>query len=337
MDVRNAIVDLWELAGEPSDLDPWMIGTVNYDPLTDLDPASAGVSFYLKQLSLAQVALSNWRTRRGRPIRFKKFQVQNNVKIGRDVADYSYSITRIDGYTIRLSNPDATLTEDNLRDTKLILNWSNAGGDEYVEDKMSVMAVYDAGNNWYTITFREEIEADSNITWDTSTVDIYWDRFRIVRSTAPLVRGNEIQVPNKFRNIIKLINMTDGKPIQRAASKESLFNPFMNFGVPSEWYDLGEILYLDQYVEDPIWHIMEYQKLPDDVSGLDDVFDIPEEWHEVIILIVEWRTMKRMQDKQRANELFVEINRWIDTLRTDLEEDWLRDHTSGFQIRKEAR
>ena len=338
MDVRNAIVDLWELAGGPSDLDPWMLNTVNYDPDLDLDPASAGVGFYLNQLSLAQVALANWRTRRGRPIRFKKFQVQDNVKIGRDVTQFSYSISYIDEFTIRLSNPDATLTEDNLKNTKMILNWESAGGDTFDEERMSVFAVYDDVNLWYTITFAEALDLDtSTITWDASTVDIYWDRFKIVRSTAPLVRGNEIQVPSKFRNIIKLINMNDGDPLKRASSKESLFNPFMEFGVPGEWYDLGEVLYLDQYLEDPIWHIMEYQRLPNNVSGLDDVFDIPEEWHEVILLIVEWRTMKRMQDKQRANELFAEINRWIDTLRTDLEEEWLRDHTSGFQIRKEAR
>ena len=336
MNIRDMIVDLWELAGEPSDLDPWMVGVVDYDPLTELDPASQGVSFYLKQISLAQVALANWRTRRGRPIRFKKFLVQDNVKIGRDVSKFSYSISYIDEYTIRLTNPDATLNEDNLKNTKMILNWANAGGDSYTEDRLAVMAVYDEAGGWYNITFREALEVDSTITWDASTVDIYWDRFRVVRSSAPLVMGNEIQLPNKFRNIIKILNMNDGTELTRAASKESLFNPYMNFGTPSQWYDLGDVLYLDQYVEQPIWHTIEYQRLPYNVESLDDVLDIPEEWHEIIIMIVEWRTMKRMQDKQRANELMVEINRWIDTLRTDLEEDWLRESTSGFQIKKEA-
>ena len=336
MDVRNMIVDLWELAGEPSDLDPWMIGVEEYDPATELDPASQGVTFYLRQLSLAQVALANWRTRRGRPIRFKKFLVQENVKIGRDVSKYRYEISYIDEYTIRLSTPDATLNEDNLKNTKMILNWGNSLGETYSEEKMSVMAVYNEAGDWYTITFREELEVDSSKVWDDSTVDIYWDRFKVVRSSAPLVLGNEVQVPNKFRNIVKVINMDDGTPLTRAASKENLFNPYMNFGTPGQWYDLGDVLYFDQYVESPIWHIIEYQRLPNDVTSLDDVLDIPEEWHEILMLIVEWRTMKRMQDKQRANELMVEINRWIDTLRTDLEEDWLRDTTSGFQLKKEA-
>jgi len=46
---------------------------------------------------------------------------------------------------------------------------------------------------------------------------------------------------------------------------------------------------------------------------------------------------KRMQDRQKADILFTELNRWIDTLRTDQEEDWLRENTRGIYVRKEAR
>lgn len=339
MRVRDAIIDLWELAGEPSDLDPWAIDTVNYDPDVDLDAASTGVGFYLRQLSLAQVALANWRTRKGRPIRFKKFQVQTNIPLGRNVSDYNYEITFMTSNTLRITTPDSTLNETNLANTKMILNWGNSidPAQVFTEEVYATMAVYNTAGNFYLIHFRDELEVDSTLTWDSSSVDIYWDRFSIGRSANPIPRGNSLELPNKFRNLIKLLDMNTGSVLKKAGSKESLFNPYMTSGTPGEWYDLGDTLYLDKFLDETIWYTIEYQKLPDNLVDMDSILDIPEEWHEVLLLIVEWRVMKRMQDKQRANELAGEISRWIDLLRTDLEEEWLRDHTSGFYIRKEAR
>lgn len=351
MDVRDAIVDLWELAGEPSDLDPWAAGVVDYDPLTELDPDSAGVKYYLRQLSLAQIALSNWKTRKGRPIRFKKFLTQTNIKLGRNGADFPYGVTYIDDYTLRITAPHAGLTEENLSDSSMILNgtYTNVDGTFTVaQQAMVARAVYDGVNDWFTVSLRDQVsnvaytnDAGTEFSYDSFECEIYWDRMRVVRTSAPLMLGIEIELPAKFRNIIKITNMDDGSDLNRVESKENLFNPYQSFGTPVSWYTLGDVVYFDQFINETIWHTFEYQRLPYDmtytVAGGWPDFDIPEEWHEVLMLIVEWRGMKRMQDKQRANELYAEIIRWIDTLRTDMEEDWLREQTSGFYIRKEAR
>lgn len=346
MDIRNMIVDLWELAGEPSDLDPWANGVVNYDPLVDLDATSAGVQYYLRQISLAQIMLANWRTRRGRPIRFNKFLTQTNIKVGRTATDYLYTITYIDAYTLRLTSSASSLSETVLTDSKLLVNgyYTRDGEDiTTVTEILVARAVHDAGNGWYTLSLRDEVtniaytDDGTDYLFDSMDCEVYLDRFQVERTSSPAFEGTRVELPNKFRNIIKITNMDDGTPLRRVESKESLFNPYMTFGIPGEWYSLGEMLYFDQYVEEGIWHTIEYQRLPNDMTALTDMLDIPEEWHEVLILINEWKVSKRMQDKQRANELLAEINRWIETLRTDMEEEWLREQTQGFYIRKEAR
>lgn len=347
MDIPNAIVDLWELAGEPSDLDPWGVDVVNYDPETELDENSLGVKYYLRQLSRAQITLANWRTRKGRPIRFKKFLTQTNVLVGRDGEANAYPMTYINSYSVRINSPDSALDEDNLADTKIIINgaYTQEGEEKSTAQvSMCVRAVYDEPNDWYTLTLRDEI---TNVAYTDSegieypftsyTIEIYWDRFLIERSTAPLYNGTTIEMPYKYRNIMKITGMKDGADLVRAESKANLFNPYMTFGLATSWYNLGEKLYFDTYFQDGGWYTLEYQRLPYNITSLTDTFDIPEEWHEVLLLIVEWQSQKRAQDKQAAAELLASINRWIDTLRTDMEEEWLRENTSGFYIRREAR
>ncbi len=345
MDIRNMIVDLWENAGEPSDLDPWIAAPVNYDPLTELEPTSDGVMYYLRQISLAQIALANWRTRRGRPIRFNKFLTQTNIKLGRNGEEFPYTATYINKFSIRLENPDAAISEEKLKDSKLIIlgSYTESGEAKVTEQEtMVARAVYDALNDWYTLSLRDEITnvayndgVDHNFTSIAAT--IYWNRFPVTRTPAPLMDGSEAEFDNNFRNMLKMMDMHTGSEIERAESKESLFNYQMTTGIPGKWYNLGDTIYFDSFMDETKWYTVEYQRLPNSVTTLQDTLDIPEEWHEVLLLINEWRVAKRMQDRQKADILFTELNRWIDTLRTDQEEDWLRENTRGIYVRKEAR
>ena len=276
---------------------------------------------------------------------------QTNVKIGRNGADLLYEITFIDKFTLRLTDlytaVQSGLTEDKLNDSSLFLNGTyddGSGNKTVTQTTMVARAVYDPINDYYTLSLRDEVNNEAYTdgsgtvhAYDSFQAEIYFDRFPLERTGTPSMNGSAIEMPFKFRNILKITNMKDGTDLMRVESKENLFNPYQNTGTPVNWYTLGEVIYFDQFLNETLWHTIEYQRLPFDITTLDQAFDIPEEWHEVILLIVEWRNMKRMQDKQRANELYTEIVRWIDTLRTDQEEDWLREHTKGFYIRKEAR
>ena len=106
MRVIDAIVDLWENAGEPSDLNPWLPAANSYtdEPDGNLDWQSKGVRYYLMQLSKAQVAISNWKKHRGHEIRFKKFIVAGNIVIGNGNNEYVF--TRVDDYTVSVNVAD---------------------------------------------------------------------------------------------------------------------------------------------------------------------------------------------------------------------------------------
>ena len=61
---REMIVEAWELAGEPSDLDPFAVNAATADT-ANLDATSVGVAHYLREISSAQMMLANWKTPRG--------------------------------------------------------------------------------------------------------------------------------------------------------------------------------------------------------------------------------------------------------------------------------
>jgi hypothetical protein len=122
MNTRDMIIELWELAGEPSDLDPFYEAAPTTTP-DQLDPASAGVAHYLREISNAQVMLSNWKTSRGRAIRFKKFFNQRNVKVGRtDEIDMIQPVG--DTTTMRISVPPVWLNPNYLDTARLELVWT---------------------------------------------------------------------------------------------------------------------------------------------------------------------------------------------------------------------
>lgn len=87
MTLYNAIIDAWELGGEPSDLDPFAYDA-NGDIALDgtgtyiFDLTSKGYKYFMDQFNRAQVAMGNWRRKNGRFVKFKKFIRKFQVTLG---------------------------------------------------------------------------------------------------------------------------------------------------------------------------------------------------------------------------------------------------------------
>ena len=335
MDIRNTIAYLWELSGEPSDLDIWGSATVNYDPDVDIDTTSFGVRYYIRELNKAQNTLANWRTSRGRPIRFQKFQVRRNVFLG--LEDYtSGAVSVMDDTSIRVIDPPSMTVADYV-DTKVQIIYTStdlATLDETFTDEKLAVLVEGVDATTLEFTFLEDLEAPVYSGY-TITAEFFFNAFRIVKSA---IGGNgyNVNLPTYARNVTAITGMANGAPLTRANAKTKLYDFNMTEGVPIQWYKNGEVIYFDSYLASKTWFIFDYQRLPYEITSVDDDFDIPEQWLDVVYMLVEMSSAKRAQETERATILRSQVNSLINQLRTDQEEEWIMEDTQGFVIQKEA-
>ena len=334
MNVGEAIAYLWELAGEPSDLDPWGAGETLYDPNVPgaLITTSFGFRYFIKQINKAQNTLANMRTRRGRPIRFNKFITRKNIKLGlSDPTASTVAVLTTD--TIRVTDVPTTDVADYV-DTKINLIRTAADDESNTQTFLVAQAeVVLAGT--IDFTFLTDI-VDVTFVVDTTTVEFYFNAFRIEKDSTNGT-GFTINLPTYARNIIGITNMQTSSKLTRAEAKTKLYDHIMIEGTPVQWYKSGEIIYFDAYIATPIWWIFDYQRLPIDVEFYDDEFDIPVQWQDVILMLVELDTARRMLENERAMILQQQVNSLIGQLRTEEEEEWIGEETQGFYLRKGAR
>lgn len=338
MTVPEAIVTLWESAGEPTDLNPWLnSSSILYDPNTDLDDSSEGVRHYLQVLSEAQVMLSNWKTGRNRPIRFRDFQVSRNVKLTQD--NTTHVATPYSLYAIDLTGLDPTsyLLTDAVESARISVTQTSTsypGGvptPVITTDTLMVMFVEPLTATSVRLHFREPLTVHAGTP--TISVEFAFDRFNIetgnVTPDSPY-----LLLPTGFRNILKITTSDSNAPLQRAKDKSNFNNPDLTTGTPTQWYSIGKRIFFDVYFEEPTWFVVEYQKVPSRLTSINDSFEIPEQWHSVLLIVVEYQTAKRQQQHDLVSVKFSHIDRLIGHLRLDSEEDFIRAKTGRIYVQR---
>ena len=347
MTTREMIYDAWVLAGEPSDNDPILAGATYSGPDV-IDGTSVGALHYLREISQAQRVLANWKTSRNRPIRFKKFLTQRNVKVG---FDYTYDITyvtptilRVPTYT-SLPTGAIQLTEDMLETARIDVIITGTV-EELVDGVLTTvtksltneymcMQSLDIGGDILELYLRDEI-VDAGYASQVYTMNVRLDRFKVEEALG-VGDGSTIVLPPTVRNVTRISTASDGGNVGIVGSKEDLYNLSMRTGTPSEYYILGGKVYFDVYIDDPLWLIVEFQRLPHTLTDVEDVLDIPPEWHAVVLSIMEWREAERVMDTEKGMVKRSQITSLINTLRTDEEEEWIRNDTGGFFSQTEAK
>ncbi len=332
MDTTDFILRCWEYAGEPSDLDPLL--TTGTNTPDNLDSSSDGVAHYLRIINTAQLVLFNWRTSAGRPIRFKKFFVNQNVKLGiSESSRIVTAVTKQDDQTFQLASMPSWATEETLENAMLRLTYTN-DSDETEEYDYMVMYAFENTSGTVNVYLKEDID-DTTLSGTTSfSVEFFFNHFMI--DTTADMDGFHAPLRSTARNILKVTELENGAVLSRPGFKENLIDPYLRTGVPKEYYTLGDHLYFDSYIEDPTWFNVEYQRLPADLETMVDDIDIPDEWHHVLLLICSWLETKRLKDLEEDMALKSQINQLINQMRTDIEEDFIRQKTGGMFVQKES-
>lgn len=120
MTVREALMELWDMSGHSSDLYPF---SSDDQTTADLDITAEGTLYFLRLLSQAQVALTNWKKRDQRFLRFEKFYINVNRQLGWDIATtYSISHTAASTFTIDPTQTGFGLTSAQLEASTIYIN-----------------------------------------------------------------------------------------------------------------------------------------------------------------------------------------------------------------------
>jgi hypothetical protein len=348
MTTGEMITQVHENAGEPSDLDPWVPTPTYVDPDADILLSSRGCRHYLKAISDAQILLSNWKTQTGKPIRFRSLQVQRNAKLTLD--DQTEDCIIADGEKrLRIVKSTGTFAahfqDGSLESSRcdIAVTYQDDTGEIVTEEytQMAMFSDFNVGNPddtailYFAEAFELPRDEDDNLrTILTSTVKFSFDRFKILRDN-PALDSAYLAMPTSFRNILKVTDSESSSPLKRAYNKEALYNPTMTTGTPSEYYVLGDTIYFDVYFEEPRWFVVEYQKIPDRLQIVNSSLpplELPEEWHDVLVAVVDYNQAVRNQENDLAQKKASYVDWLIRHMRTDAQEDALRDDLGNYQI-----
>lgn len=336
--LREAIADLWDLTGELSDLDPWGATTSdNPDPETDLDGNSYGVRYFLRRLSDAQYKLANWKTNRRRPLRFKSLNAVTNIKLGLTSQGYAAQQTASSG-TLRATIPVVGMAPEDFEGAKIdvTVRSLNTETNTISEDLVSYMVVFAQviDNTWVDLTFREDIDYGTGILLDIS-VEYHFNKFRIATRDTSVPDGFNLAFPQGIKTLLKITDLDDGTELSKAYRKDDLVDSGLTTGKPKQWYIMGSYVYFDTYVEDAYWLRFEYVRHPETMTTIDDEFDLPEEWVDILVFIAKFYIDQSRMENAKSQVTKSDIDYWISRRRAEIEDDFLRDDLEGFFPRKE--
>jgi len=342
MRVIDALVDLWESAGEPSDLDPWLAAADSYVDVPDgnLDVNSKGVRYYLRQLSRAQTAISNWRKSRGHEVRFKRFIGTGNIKCG--LANNEFRFYRYGAYGI--SVPVTRMPADLPTGDYDI--FENAAIKLINKTYTAISGEYDAtiAGGSLLLTFYEPI------TWPVDAagnplpyVDgpIYQNWFKIQTNGVTYSDGFYCTVPQNLVEVLKVYDGPSSKRLLRPKNKDSLYVQPATVGTPEQWYIIGDRIYFNTYLEKNRYYKIEYYRMPNALEantgaaliGLQ--FEVPAYFHEALTIWVEWQQARRAQEWDKAYAVKKDLMDIIERTSTENSLDLMRDETYGFYVQWE--
>lgn len=372
MTLYNAIIDAWELGGEPSDLDPFAYdvnGDIALDGLGNylFDQTSKGYKYFIDQFNRAQVALGNWRRRNGRFVKFKKFIRKFQISLGTideldGVFDVSTNLfyfnstpTDVDRFMEDMYlelDVDDLQTFDNETPSDYDIGDLWIQGDEYRRAN-NANSVFD-GTDWYLvddeILSTDFLRIQEYIDNGDGTYTVYFgngvlddlSQFRKLKVKGRLysfyIKGGVDKKTNPYLIEMdnwpySILNISEsGTRLKRTEYRGSLYDPGTSEIQPSEFILLNGKVYFDNLFLDQYTIEFEVYSLPDTLVDHNSEFSIPRAYHESLLTYVEWRLAKRQQEFQKAYSIKQDLRDTIEWTMNEEELEFMQDDLGNFQV-----
>lgn len=274
MTVEQMVEEIYEALGEDSSLDP-------YDSSGNLDTSSDGYARILRWINRGYRRVLNWKFRDGHIIRFPVTYKSLNFKT------VVHSGTLVSGSAGGVVLPSGTFqsADDYYNDWVIETeSGTGSGATRYITD--------------FTGSTRLCLVAEDFSTAPDSdtTFTIYKREYEFIKSGGAGVSDNiEISPVDSLLTPVKITDLEDEQDLSEADRVDNFSGSMTEGGTPNSWFLQGNKIIFDVPVDEVRWFRMEYVSDPDELSASTDEPDIPEVWHDAIILYVVWWGFRWLQ------------------------------------------
>jgi hypothetical protein len=302
MTTEEMIVEVFEALGEPSDLFPYTSGTVVVDMTT------VGAIKILKWLNRGYKRILNWKFPNGHQVRFPVQQGE------------IFFSTVVKSGTVASATPTEVTLDGGVM----------ANDDQYNGWIVEILAGTGQGQVKVIVDFTAARVATLADAWDTvpdgtSTYALYKRSYSFRGAAAVDVSEN---IPlNPIDQIASVLKITDVEGVMDLAvggGIEGFSSGLLSHGTPSSYILLGNRIVFDVAADEVIWYRMEYSKVPEELALALDEPELPETFHEALILYAQWIGLRRSQEWGGAYSTKKDIEDLMQTLKTSIEMSYER-------------
>lgn len=305
MTVEDLLVDVFEVLGEPSDLEIYTGGVV--------DISLPGTIRILKWINRAYKRILNWKFPNGSQVRF-------NVQSG----ELFFSTKVLTGTAS--AGTSSTITLDGLA----------AEADRYNGWLVHITSGTGAGQKRLIVDFDTGLVATVDHDWATapdatSVFALYKRRYWFRQASATDVSENIPLSPvSQIAAVLKVSNPEDAEDLPMGSRIETYMTDVLESGDPDSYIALGDSIIFDVAPDTVRWYRLEYSKIADNLTALSQEPMIPESFHEALVLYTHWIGLRRSQEWGGAYSTKNDINDLMSTLKTSLEQAFEREDIGAF-------
>jgi len=293
-DLQTMEAELWEMLGEPSDLDPTVFG-------------SSGELKLRRWLNEGQRRIADWKFPDGHLIRFPclydRMFWRAIVKTGTLQGGSTTSVI--------FAGADAQIgSEDNrYNEWRVEITGGTGAG------QSALIMSYSGGSKTGTI----------NKTWGTAPdgTSIYsmTKRFALLLPTVNPWASEHIALDpvSNVVDVMKVEDMEDLELLDEGFRTEGYTSEAEDAGIPDEWIFYGNRILFDTAPEASRWYRVEYYRQPVAMMLATDIPEIPDTWHQGIVMWARWWGFARGQETAMSYSSKKDLQDFLTTARQSLE------------------
>lgn len=159
------------------------------------------------------------------------------------------------------------------------------------------------------------IQSVSSIDWSDSPFMIHPTSLEISGQAT-----SDVYLP-QYVTVADIFSIDSGSSITRANAGEKFDNAYQAIGTPTSYYASGSKLYFDAAIQKPFTMNIRYWKFPKPITALNSVIDLPDSFHEVVLLLAKSDELRRVGEVTEADSSFRKASNLMQILRTEIDFD----------------
>jgi hypothetical protein len=285
MTAQEMIVQVYEDTGEDSRNCPY----TDVDDPTTFSIAAAGSIKILARLNQGLVRIANWRFRDGVVLRLRGLLTKAYAALG---TPYSGDVVSATDTTVTI--PGLGSDYDGEFDGWII---EITAGTSIGETNRIISSVVSGANVVCTVAEEWTTNPDA-----TSDFDLYKSFARFVKSAAEADAAYHIDVHpiTELADVIAIKDVTQGIELEKTYFNEKFTSSEGAAGTPTQYWVYGNQIRFDVALNERRTYEILYVRQPVALAAAADIPDIPEQYHEAVVLWAIHSFQRKVQDFEKG-------------------------------------